>query len=184
MSKTLAVIVALVALPALAGELEGIKMPDTQTVEGKALKLNGMGLRVKHIIFAFKVYVAGLYLETTSKDPAAILAADEVRRIDMFMLRDLDQKTIVEAIKSGFEKNNADKMPALKDRLDKFVAVIPTLKEKQTLSLVYVPGKGTSVVGQGQSFTAEGKDFADALFSVYLGKSPVDEDLKKGMLGN
>lgn len=184
MFRTLAVIAALAALPAFAGEKEGVKMPDTIAVEGKTLKLNGMGLRVKHIIFAFKVYVAGLYLENPSKDPAAILAADEVRRIDMFMLRDLDQKTIVEAIRSGFEKNNADKMPALKDRLDKFVAVIPTLKEKQTLSLVYVPGKGTSVVGQGQSFTAEGKDFADALFSVYLGKSPVDEDLKKGMLGN
>jgi hypothetical protein len=29
----------------------------------------------------------------------------------------------------------------------------------------------------------EGKDFADALFSVWLGQSPVDESLKNGMLG-
>jgi hypothetical protein len=175
------ILVALfLSLPTLAGELKGVKMPDTVQVEGKDLKLNGMGLRVKVI---FKVYVAGLYLEATSKDPAAILAADSIRRIDMHMLRDLDKKTIVEAIKAGFEKNNAAAMPALKDRLEKFAAVIPDLKEGQTLSLVYVPGKGTHVEGQAGSFAAEGKDFADALFSVYLGKNPVDEALKKGMLG-
>ena len=28
-----------------------------------------------------------------------------------------------------------------------------------------------------------GKDFADALFQVWLGKNPVDDDLKKGVLG-
>jgi hypothetical protein len=30
----------------------------------------------------------------------------------------------------------------------------------------------------------EGKDFADALFSVWLGKDPADDDLKAGMLGS
>ncbi len=29
----------------------------------------------------------------------------------------------------------------------------------------------------------EGKDFADALFSVWLGSDPVDRDLKKALLG-
>jgi hypothetical protein len=29
----------------------------------------------------------------------------------------------------------------------------------------------------------QGKDFADALFSVWLGKQPVDDGLKKAMLG-
>jgi hypothetical protein len=29
----------------------------------------------------------------------------------------------------------------------------------------------------------EGKDFADALFSVWLGANPVQEDLKKALLG-
>ena len=44
-----------------AAELAGVTMPDTDTVEGKTLKLNGLGLRKKMV---FKVYVAGLYLET------------------------------------------------------------------------------------------------------------------------
>lgn len=178
--RVVLLLAALSVVPAFAAELEGVKMPDTLSVDGKALKLNGQGLRKKFII---NVYVAGLYLENTASDGAAILAKDETRRVDMSMLRDLDKKTIVEAIKSGFEKNAADKLPALKDSLEKFAAVIPDVKKGQTLTVVYEPGKGTRVDGQGTSYTAEGKDFADALFSVWIGKFPVDDGLKKGMLG-
>ena len=170
----------LIGVSALAGELKGVKMPDEVTVDGKALKLNGMGLRVKIIV---SVYVAGLYVENTSKDAATILKADEGRRVDMKMLRDLDQKTIVEAIRTGFDKNSAAQLPALKERLDTFCALIPSLKEGQTLTLSYTPGKGTSVAGAGSATVVPGKDFADALFAVWLGKSPVDDGLKKGMLG-
>jgi hypothetical protein len=127
--------------------------------------------------------VAGLYVETPSTDGAAILAKDEARRVDMAMLRDLDKKSIVEAIRSGFEKNAGDKLPGLKDSLEKFAAVIPDVKKGQSLTVIYEPGKGTRVDGPGQSYTAEGKDFADALFSVWVGKFPVDDGLKKGMLG-
>ncbi len=180
MLKT-ALLALVVAMPALAGELSGVKMADTLTVDGKTLTLNGMGLRQK---FVFKVYVAGLYVEAKSKSGDEILAADATRRVDMKMLRELDKKAIVEAIKGGFEKNAGDKLPALKERLEKFITLIPDLKEGETLSVVYVPGKGTRVEGtKGEAYSAEGKDFADALFSVWVGKSPVDDNLKNGMLG-
>jgi len=39
------------------------------------------------------------------------------------------------------------------------------------------------VEGLQDGSVAQGKDFADALFSVWLGAKPVDEGLKKGMLG-
>jgi hypothetical protein len=181
MMKRLALAVALFSFPALAAELEGVKADDTMTVEGKELKLNGQGLRVK--VF-FKVYVASLYVETPSKDAATLLKADEIRRVELKMLRDLDQKTIVEAIRGGFEKNSGKGFDALKERLDKFVEKITDLKKGQALTIQYVPGKGTRVEGVEGSFTAPGKDFADALFSVWIGNNPVDDGLKKGMLGN
>lgn len=102
----------------------------------------------------------------------------------MVMLRDLEKSKITEAIQLGFEKNAGDKMAALKDRLAKLSASVPDLKEGQIFKLTYVPGKGTTVKGGGGAeVVIEGKDFADALFSVWLGKNPVDEDLKSGMLG-
>ncbi len=171
----------LLSVPALAKELKGVKMADTLEAGGKTLKLNGMGLRTKAI---FKVYVAGLYLEEPSSDAAAICTKDQVRQVEMVMLRDLEKSKITEAITAGFEKNSADKLPALKDRLAKLNASVPDLKEGQILRLTYVPGKGTTVKGgSAAEVTIEGKDFADALFTVWLGKTPVDEDLKNGMLG-
>lgn len=178
--KRFILIAALAATSAFAAEFEGVKVPDSVTVDGKTLQLNGQGLRQK---FVFKVYVASLYVEHPSKNPGDIIKADEVRRVEMKMLRDLDKKAIVDAINEGFEKNTPNMAP-LKERLAKFTEKITDVKNGATLTIQYVPGKGTTVEGTKDTYVAEGKDFADALFSVWLGAKPVDESLKKGMLGS
>lgn len=171
----------LMSTTAFAGEVAGVKMADRTTVDGKQLTLNGMGLRTKLV---FKVYVAGLYTEKTSKDGNQLIASDQLKRVQMVMLRDLEKGKIVEAVVDGFEKNAKAQMPALKQRLDSFVAQIPDLKEGENLVITYVPGKGTMLTAKGRdSIAVPGKDFADALFSVWLGRYPVDEKLKSGMLG-
>jgi hypothetical protein len=169
------------ALPAAAKEVSGVNLPDTVTVDGKELKLNGAGLRSK---FVFKVYVAALYLENTTRESVTAINSDQVKRVRMVMLRDLEKGKIVEAMQEGVEKNNKDKMPALKDRLERFTAAIPDLKKGDDILVTYVPGQGTSVqTKSGAATRVEGKDFADALFSVWLGKQPVDDGLRDGMMG-
>jgi chalcone isomerase-like protein len=177
-----AVVMAVVlALPAAAKEVAGVQFPETLTVEGKELKLNGAGLRTKVV---FKVYAAGLYLQNPSSSAQQVIESDQVKRVRMSMLRDLEKKTITDAIVGGFKENAGDKLPALKQRLDTFTAAIPDLKKGDELVLTYVPGKGTTIESKaGQKISVEGKDFADALFSVWLGKHPVDGSLKDGMLG-
>ncbi len=169
-----------IASPALAKELAGVKLTDTIQVDGKTLHLNGMGLRKK---FIFDVYVAGLYLEKPSTSGEAILKSDTARTVRMVMRRDLDSKSIVDAIRTGFEKNAGDKLPALQERLNTFTSAIPAVKANDVLSLTYIPGQGTKVESKsGKAISVEGKDFADALFSVFIGKYPVDEAMKRGML--
>lgn len=169
------------ALPAAGRELKGVNLPDSVDVGGKVLTLNGMGVRTKLI---FKVYVAGLYLETASKDDAAIVSGDQVKRVHMSMLRDLDKGKLGEAIVAGFEKNSKEKMPALKERLDKLLGGLVDTKQGDQLVITYMPGRGTELAApNGTKLLIEGKDFADAMFSVWLGPNPVDTDLKKGLLG-
>ena len=164
----------------LAGEVAGVRMADTVPVEGKTLKLNGMGLRKKVV---FKVYVAGLYLETLSPAGEALIASDQVKRMQLSVLRSLKSKQVMEAIEEGFEKNSKAKMGALKERLGKFGAMISDVVEGDQIVMTYVPGKGTSVSVKGtDKGVIEGKDFADALFAVWLGPNPVQEDLKKALL--
>ncbi|MFN7972724.1 MAG: chalcone isomerase family protein [Acidobacteriota bacterium] len=167
---------------AAAGELEGVKMDATADVAGKTVKLQGMGLRTK---LMFKVYVAGLYLETPDKDAAKVIAADEVKRVQLHLVRDLAGGKIAEAIVEGFERNSKAEMPKLKERLDRMTAMIPDVKIGDVIVFTYVPGKGTDVTVKGESKgTLEGKDFGDALFAVWLGASPVQEDLKAALLGS
>lgn len=165
----------------LAGELEGVKMDTSVDAGGKTLKLQGMGLRTK---LMFKVYVAGLYLETPSKDAATVVSSDQVKRMQLQLVRDLAGSKISEAIVEGFERNSKAHMTELKARLDKMTAMIPDVKIGDVIMFTYVPGKGAEVSVKGESKgVLEGKDFGDALFSVWLGASPVQEDLKASLLG-
>lgn len=185
MKKTLALSLALplVLSAALgAGEVAGIKMPDTVTVEGKTLKLNGMGLRTKVM---FKIYVAGLYLENPSHDAAAVIAADEVKRINLAIMRKLTGSQITDAISEGFERNSKAQIPALQARLDKLKGWVPDVDKGDSIVLTYVPGKGTVVSdGTTEKGVIEGKDFGDALFAVWLGTNSAQADLKAKLLGS
>jgi hypothetical protein len=166
---------------ALAKDVAGVTLPDTITVEGKALKLNGAGLRKKAI---FKVYVGGLYVENASKDAATLTASDQVKRMQLSVLRSLSSQQVNEAIEEGFEKNSKSQMSALKPRLAKLATMIPNVEKGDEILLTYVPGRGTVVSAKGaEKGVIEGKDFADALFAVWLGPNPVQEDLKKALLG-
>ena len=165
---------------ALAAQLAGATLPDTLSAGDKTLKLNGLGLRKKAM---FKVYVGGLYLESPSKDAGTILAADQGKAIRMHFLRDLTKAQLVEAFQEGFEANAKDKA-GQKAAFDKMLALVPDVKEGETLTFTYVPGKGTTLrVGDKGLGAFEGKGFADAVFSIWLGPKPPSQDLKKGMLG-
>lgn len=165
---------------ALARELAGVTLPDTLKSGEMTLKLNGLGLRKKSVV---KVYVGGLYLESPSKDAGAILAADQAKAIRMHFLRDLAKTQLVEAFQTGFEANAKDKT-GQKAAFDKMLALVPDVKEGDTLTFTYLPGKGTTLqVGSKELGVFAGKGFGDAVFSIFLGPKPPSEALQKGMLG-
>ncbi len=171
----------LAAAAGLAVEIAGIQMPDTDTVDGKMLKLNGAGIRKKML---FKVYAAGLYLETPSKDAAAAISATEVKSMRLHILRRLKGGQIAEAISEGFERNSKEQLPKLSARLEKLKQMIPDVSPDDLILFSNLPGKGIRVTVRGtERGTIEGRDFSDALFSVWLGPNPVQEDLKKALLG-
>jgi hypothetical protein len=166
---------------ASAKEIAGVTLPDTLMIGSTALKLNGAGLRKKAM---FKVYVGGLYLETPSKDAAAILASNKSKAVRMHFLRDLSKEQLTDAFKEGFEANAKEKATAQQGNVDKFLGWVTDVKEGEELTFSYAPGTGTTVLKGDQPIgVIAGKDFADALYAVWLGPVPPTEDLKNGMLG-
>ena len=178
---SLAAVLALGSGALLALDVAGVKVPDTVTVEGKTLKLNGAGVRKKMIV---KVYVASLYLETPSKDATAIVTSNQIKSMRLHWLRDVEGPKISGGIVEGFERNSKAALPQLKPRLDQLAKMIPDVKEGEEIALTWIPDKGTQVAVRGTNAgTIEGRDFADALFSVWLGPDPVQADLKRALTG-
>ncbi len=178
--------VAVLGLAAVAAELEGVSLPNTVSVGGATLHLNGMGARIKKVAFIHvKVYVAGLYVAEKSTDPAKLVAADAPKQLVMhFLYKEVGKDKLLEGWNEGFTKNSGDKAAALKPRIDKFNGFWSDMKTGDRAVLTYVPGAGTKVEIKGQEMgVIEGKDFADALFSIWLGQSPPNEELKNGLLG-
>lgn len=171
-----------------AAEVAGAKLPDRLRIGSGSpeLVLNGAGLRTR---FFVKVYAAGLYLEKKSTTTAAVLALQGPKRVSMHLLRNVSAKQILDALHDGVAANNSPaELAKLKPQLDALDGVMTSMgpiKEGDVVTLDYVPGAGTVVTVNGQ---AKGKPIAgttlyDALLRVWLGDDPVQDDLKKELLG-
>ncbi len=170
-------------VPAAALELGGVSLPDTATVQGKQLQLNGAGLRTK---FFFKIYAGGLYLEKASHDAAAIIVADEPMLVRMHFIYDgVSAEKLQDGWKEGFALTAPDAGENLEQAFSTFIALFnEEAKENDVYDISWLPGKGVEVSFNGK-FQGEisGLDFKKALFAIWLGDKPVDSDLKEGMLG-
>jgi hypothetical protein len=173
--------VLLVALPGSAGELAGVEMPNSASVAGKSLQLNGMGLRKK---FFIKVYVAGLYLPAKSGDGAAVLAADQPRRTVMHFLYGVDKGKICGAWDEALEANFPAASDVVKNQMKELCGYMEDMEKGSSMAFDYDPETGTTVEVKGKTKgTIAGKPFADALWSAWIGEHPATDALKEGLLG-
>lgn len=164
--------------------INGITLPAKIKQETTELVLNGGGVRTK--VF-FKLYVAGLYLPAKNKNGNEIAAADKATAIRLTITSGLvDSEKMSEAIREGFGKSMKGNTAPLKTQIDNFIGTFKKeeIKEGDTFELWYIPGTGVKAFKNGKlQTTVAGLDFKKALFGIWLSDSPVDDDLKEGLLG-
>lgn len=173
-----------IALAAAAAEKEGVAHPDEVEVNGKKLVVNGLGVR-EATMFSVNVYVAALYVVEKTNDASKILDADEEKMLCLKFVRDVEKGDITEAWQDGFENNNDDDVvEKIQSRIDQLNGWMTDIKDKESLTFTYIPGKGLEVkVKDEVKGTIEGWDFARAFFAIWLGEDPPNEGLKTGLLG-
>ena len=170
-----------------AVDINGIKFPDTYQVGNQALTLNGAGVRVKVIV---DVYAAGLYLP--KKDSTAIGAVSQPgsKSVQIVLLRNLTGEDFADAMIKGFKANNVEadvaKYQAKLDDIRSLMMGFGAVKKGTSIHIDFTPGAGTRVLMDGAPKGPEivGDDFNQALLRIWLGKKPVDADLKHAMLGD
>lgn len=177
----LAACLVALALPAWAGTLANVTLPDTITVGNRTLVLNGMGVRSK---FFVKVYVAGLYLEKKSTDANAIVQSDAAKRMVLQFIRsEVTKEQMREAFDEALQANAPGQAGTMRAEIEQFLGALETMREKEQLVITYQPGTGTTVTVRGKDkVTIPGTAFGQLVFSMWLGPKPPNGDLKKGLL--
>jgi len=170
----------LICASAQAVEYQGFTLPNSIMVGGKNLRLNGVGLRSKAVL---KIYVGALYVESVSRDPVKILSADSGKLVRMLLLRDMSRQELVDELQSGFERNARNKTTQ-SEAFNSMLTLVPDMRKGEALTFTYLPGRGTTLqVGDKELGIFPGKEFANAVFSIWLGPKPPSEYLQIGMLG-
>lgn len=172
----------LLAVPAGAGTLADVTLPDKAEVKGQSLVLNGMGLRKKFVI---KVYVAGLYLPQKEKNAQKILSGDTPHRMVMSFLYGVSKDQMCEAWNEGLEANTPNASADVKKAFTTLCSWMEPIDKGKQLAMTYVPGEGTQVEVNGKvKGTIPGAAAADAILATWIGPKPgPGEDFKKALLG-
>ena len=179
------VIVLLILFCSLPGvfaeKVDGVEIPNTIRSGGETLQLNGAGTRMKFII---KVYVGGLYLQSSSTDPEAVIEANEPMAIRLEFVRNVDNQSIIDAWNAGFKNSAADGYRTSQNLIDQFNGVFSSNVKKDGVYLIeYIPDEGTRVSINGEERALiRGLGFKQAVFAIWLGSKPADQKLKEGML--
>jgi Chalcone isomerase-like len=152
--------------------------------------LLGVGLRSRTIL-KVKVYAIALYVADSAlagplaghkgrtASPAfakAVVEGDFPKEVRLRLTRDLTAEQIQGAMREALRK-------AEPTRLQQFVSYFPALKTGDEIVLRALPGGTleTIMVGQEKPAIAD-RTFTQAVFGVWLGEEPVQEEIKKGLV--
>ncbi len=169
-----------------AATLEGQNFEERVSVADSELRLNGLGLRAVAIL---KAYLVALYLSERASTEQAVLSNPGAKRLEIRMLREASAIDFTRALLSGIRKNaTADELDGLQERvnrLERTIHAIGTVRKGDRITLDFDPQRGMLLAlnGQTRGEPIAGLDFYAAILRIFVGRRPVDEALKRGLLG-
>jgi len=162
-------------------EIEGVHFENTYTTDGIRMKIQGTGLlRYLGII---RAYVGALYLEEESSIEDVL--SDKPKRLEVEYFHALKGEDFGITTNKVIAKNtDVLTLEKIRPQIDYHNSLYEDVQPGDRYSLTYIPGKGTELALNGKTKgIIKGADFASALFSMWLGKFPMNEPFKKQLLG-
>ena len=164
-------------------EIGGVTLPDTLKVGNENLVLNGGGTRE---FLWIDLYVAGLYLKQKDSDPQQIIESDQPMAIFLEIVSGIiTSEKMIEAIEEGFQKSTGGNTSPIQENID--ILIKSGFKEKiqegDTFLISYHAGAVTIAKNRKKITSFGNLKFKQALFGIWFGNEPADENLKQGMLG-
>ena len=154
------------------------------------LSLLGVGVRTR-TWFKVKVYAIGLYVaDSALSGPLAVhkgtlgnpafykdlISGDFPKEVRLKFTRDVSRGAIQEAMREALTGAN-------RARIDTLVSYFPEIKAGQECVMRWAPEGILETVMAGKSMPLiADRDFAEAVFAVWLGEKPIQKDIKKGLV--
>ena len=148
------------------------------------MQLNGFGTRKKLFI---KLYVASLYTQEKNSDAKQILEMVQASCMRLHISSSkITSEKMIKATKQGFEKSTQGNIAPIESEIETFLAWLEQpIKKGDIFEFAFVPHNAINVSKNGSELgVIENKEFASALFGIWLGEIPVQQDLKSKLLGN
>jgi hypothetical protein len=164
-------LVLLLAVPLLA-----VSLPETLQVGGQRLMLAGQGTRTE-LVFV-ELYSVALYLPHNMSKPRAIEGASVPKALRVQIRYD---GSLPDRIPAGWR---SELMPALtQQQQQQLLQQYQKLQQGDVITISYAPETGTTVaVNGGQILQDESDQVMNAFLDVWIGQTPVSEDLKQALL--
>jgi hypothetical protein len=176
-------VLMLIAQPSYtnATEIADVKFDKSYQISGNELELKGVGLL--RYLGLIKAYAGALYLEDGASVDEAL--ADKAKRIEVQYMMAFKGEDFGPATVKMMKKNvSQDTLERLRDQIDYHNSLYEDVEPGDRYSLTYIPGKGTELALNGEpKGIIGGSEFASALFSIWIGKKPIDKSFKKQILG-
>lgn len=161
-----------------------INIPPTTTCADQQLQLNGYGIRKK---FFVKLYVASLYVQDklTDADLFLELAQASCMRLHITSSKITSEK-MIKATQEGFQNATQGNTAPIETEIETFLAYFEQpIKKGDVFEFAFVPHNATHVIKNGVKLgVIENKEFASALYGIWLGEMPAQPNLKSQLLGN
>jgi hypothetical protein len=178
----LVAVLAILAISAGAGTLDGVSLPDTATLGGTELRLNGIALRT-YSWLRIRIYIAGLYLENPAHDAEAILRSPEKKLLVVRFIHDVDAEDARKAWREGFDDNCRAPCHLAPADVTRFLAAVPAMRSGDRSTLAFTPA-GVAITMNGENVgTISDPMFANAVLATFIGPHPPTERLKRELLG-
>ena len=163
-----------------ARDINNIAFPDTKTVNGQQLSINGGGLRTATLL-KVRVYVAAFYTPKPLISEADVYATSPLR-IDLHYVRSVGQAKVTEAWYWQFDESVSATYSDYKKDREQFVKLFGAITKDDVLNMETEDDE-TRVLENGKlKGSVKSKDFVKAFWSMWFGDKPVTPELKKQLL--
>jgi Chalcone isomerase-like len=156
------------------------------TMGGQKLLLNGAGMRIRAI---FNVYAAALYTSRKVSKNEDVLKTDLPKRMHLVSQRDLKGDEFGSLFAKAME-NNASREEFAKSvtsvmKMGQVFADARDFKKGDVILVDYLPARGIIITHKGKQMGDPfvGNEFHTLMFKIWFGPKPVDEALRKALLG-